>query len=79
MCTERFYNVCYKDIVHYDVFLTLKLEGRSCTVAFAIQIDTQIIILAVFYLLDLPVPVLLWFHLGFHCLPAMLDIQIAPV
>ena len=40
MCTERFYIVCYKDIVHYDVFLTLHLSlGEVAQWLFAIQID----------------------------------------
>ena len=43
MCTGRFYNVCYKDNVLYDVFLTLKLSVEVAQWLFAIQID-QIIL-----------------------------------
>ena len=45
MCTERFYNVCYKDIFRRDVFLTLKLSvGEVAQWLFAIQTDTQIVL-----------------------------------
>ena len=43
MCTWLFYNVCYKDTVRYDVFLTLSLSGDVAHWLFAIQID-QIIL-----------------------------------